>query len=61
MATPTASRKPRAPLTYLLGFVFLLFIGILVFAYVVTRQANPVFLDEHGKPLATQPATSNGH
>jgi len=29
-----------------------LFIGILVFCYAVTKRANPVFLDEHGKPAA---------
>lgn len=34
-----------------LGAVMALFIGILIFAYVVTKQANPVLLDEHGRPL----------
>lgn len=48
------SRKP-APLTYFLAVVFVLFIGILVFCYVVTKRTNPVFLDEHGKPV---PASS---
>jgi hypothetical protein len=35
---------------YFLGFVFFLFIGVLVFVYWGARQANPVILDEHGKP-----------
>ncbi|HEY1495492.1 MAG TPA: hypothetical protein VGF49_13160 [Candidatus Solibacter sp.] len=31
-----------------LGVVFVLFIGILIAAYVIARDANPVMLDEHG-------------
>jgi len=45
--------KKQAPLTYFLGFVFVLFIGILIFCYVVTKRSNPVFLDEHGKPVTS--------
>jgi hypothetical protein len=47
-----ASRKHGSPLMFLLGFVFVLFIGILIFCYVVTKRTNPVFLDQHGKPVA---------
>jgi len=47
-----ASNRKPAPLTYFLGFIFVLFIGILVFCYAVTRRTNPVYLDEHGKPVA---------
>jgi len=50
-------RKKPAPLAYFLGVVFVLFIGILVFCYVITKRTNPVFLDEHGKPTTT----SSGH
>ncbi len=52
--TPDARnlRKPPAPLLYFLVFVFVLFIGILIFCYAVTKRANPVFLDSHGKPVA---------
>ncbi len=32
----------------LFGLVFMLFIGILLFAYLVVRKANPVLLDEQG-------------
>jgi hypothetical protein len=42
-------RKSPA-LLYLLLFVFVLFIGILVMVYFVTKHSNPVMLDEHGKP-----------
>lgn len=38
---------------YFLAFVFALFIGVLVFVYWGAKQANPVILDEKGKPLAT--------
>ena len=31
-----------------LGFVMLLFIGILIVCYVIARQTNVVMLDEHG-------------
>jgi len=51
-------RKP-APLTYFLWVVFVLFIGILVFCYTVTKRTNPVFLDEHGKPANTGSAHSH--
>ena len=48
-----AARAQGSPLLYLLSFVFVLFIGILIFCYVVTKRSNPVFLDQHGKPVAT--------
>lgn len=51
IASNRPGKKP-APLTYFLGFVFVLFVGILVFCYAVTKRANPIFLDEHGKPAA---------
>ena len=51
MASNHLVKKP-APLTYFLGFVFVLFIGILIFCYVITKRTNPVFLDQHGKPVA---------
>lgn len=38
---------------YFLGFVFLLFVSLLVFVYLGARQANPVILDEKGKPLGS--------
>lgn len=47
-----SSRKQGSPLAYFLGFIFVLFIGILIFCYVVTKRASPVFVDVHGKPVA---------
>ena len=58
--TKTSASKPRPPLLYFLGLVMVIFIGILIFAYVVTKQTNPVFLDEHGKPVSSQ-AAHTGH
>jgi len=53
------ARKQPAPLMYFLTFVFALFIGILIFCYVVTKRTNPVFLDQHGKPVGTDSAHSH--
>jgi len=50
IASNRTGKKP-APLAYFLGFVFVLFIGILIFCYVVTKRTNPIYLDEHGKPV----------
>ncbi len=36
------------------GLVCVLFIGILLFAYRLTRRANPVMLDEHGKTVESR-------
>lgn len=52
--------KPRGGfLHYFLVLVMALFIGILIFVWVATKRANPVLLDEHGRPLAvvTHPAS----
>ncbi|MFY9646886.1 MAG: hypothetical protein WAK29_17035 [Terriglobales bacterium] len=62
MAITTGSpRKKTAPLTYFLWAVFVLFIGILIFCYVVTKRANPVFLDEHGKVVTSSDPNHAGH
>ena len=45
-------RKKVAPLIPFLGFVMALFIGILVFAYIVTKHTTIVMLDERGAPQA---------
>jgi len=52
-----------APLTVVLGAVFVFFCGILIFVFVATKRANPVMLDEHGRPLEgnSQPAAQPGH
>ena len=33
-----------------LGAIFAFFILVLIVCYYIAKQANPVFLDEHGKP-----------
>lgn len=52
MSMTTPAVRKRAPLAYFLMFIFALFIGILIFCYVVTKRANPIFVDVHGKPVA---------
>jgi hypothetical protein len=37
-----------AAVPYLLGFVFVLFVGILIACYAISRQTNIVMLDEKG-------------
>ena len=46
---PDAKKKPSA-LVYFLGFVFVLFISILVVTYMITRKTRPIYVDEHGNP-----------
>ncbi len=36
------------------GLVGLLFCGILVVVYLISRKANPIMLDDQGKPVQTQ-------
>ena len=58
--TPEPRRAQGSPLVYFLGLVMVIFIGILIFCYVVTKRTHPVFLDEHGKPVNSQ-AAHTGH
>ena len=57
--TPLKS-SPPAPLTILLVVVMVVFCGILIFVYVATKRANPVMLDQQGKPLhqTSEPAST---
>lgn len=36
---------------WMLGAIFTFFIAVLIACYVIAREANPIFLDEHGKPV----------
>lgn len=45
----------------LLGVVSAFFLGFLVVLYLVARQANPIMLDEHGKPLGSAGSASHAH
>jgi len=42
------------------GLVGVLFIGILILAYVATKLANSVMLDERGRPI-TAATAPHGH
>ena len=45
----------RSPfLIFFLAFVSAIFIGILIFVYIVTKQANPVMLDDKGRPQQSE-------
>jgi len=48
---PAIRRKQTSPLMYVLALVGCIFIGILIFAYAVTKRTNPIYVDEHGKPV----------
>ncbi len=48
------SEKQGVILRIMLSAIMVLFIGILIAVYFVAKQANPVFLDEKGKPVQTQ-------
>jgi len=63
LAASPSQRRPMAPLSVVLGVVFVVFCGILVFVYVATKRANPVMLDMQGRPLdqSSAPATSGAH
>ena len=41
---------------YFLIFAAFLFIGILIFAYMVTKRAHPVYVDERGNPVNAEAA-----
>ncbi len=45
------SKKRVAPLVPFLGLVMAVFIGILIYVYVVTKNVNPVMLDDRGRPV----------
>jgi hypothetical protein len=62
MTIPNTARKKGSPFFYFLMAVMALFIGILIFCYIVTKRAHPVFLDEHGRPTNALPAEHHdGH
>jgi hypothetical protein len=39
-----------------LGFVFAWFVGVLIFCWIVAEKADPVLLDEHGRPVKASQA-----
>lgn len=46
--------KQGTLLQILLGGIMVLFIAIMVTVYFIAKQANPIFLDEKGKPIQSQ-------
>ena len=60
LSPTTVPPKQGSPLLYFLGFVMVVFIGILIFVYTVTKRTKPVFLDEHGKPVNATSAHQHG-
>ena len=50
----TEPKKGGGPYLVMFGVISLLFITILVVAYHYTKKANPVMLDDQGKPQQTQ-------
>lgn len=46
--------KQGTILQMLLGGAILLFIAILITVYVVAKRANPIFLDEQGRPVNSE-------
>lgn len=49
------ARQQGRILTFVLGMVVVIFIGILATAYIIAKRANPIILDETGKPVNSQP------
>jgi hypothetical protein len=58
-ATSQVVNKKSTPFAYFLGFVFVLFIAILIVCYIITKRSNPILLDQHGKPVAAAPAQAS--
>jgi len=42
-----------------LGGIFIFFIAVLVAVYFVAKQANPIFLDEKGRPIQTESSSQH--
>jgi hypothetical protein len=62
LGTPPDKRR-IAPLSIVLGVVFVFFCGILIFVFIATKRANPVMLDQQGRPVnsTSQPASGGQH
>lgn len=61
---PTIRQNQTSPLMYLLVVTFLIFIGILIFCYAVTKRTHPIYVDERGNPVnaeADHHASGGGH
>jgi hypothetical protein len=52
---PQGRPKQSSPLLYFLAAIMLIFIGILIFVYAVTKRTHPIYLDEHGRGVNAAP------
>ena len=55
-----SERRRIAPLTIVLGAVFVFFCAVLVFVFIATKRANPVMLDQKGNPVNRQAQPGDG-
>ncbi len=52
-------QKPGTVWQFIMGGIMVLFICIMIAVYLIARQANPIILDEKGKPLHSQSDSHN--
>lgn len=45
-------RSQLTPLTVFLCLIMVFFCAVLVFVYAATKRANPVMLDQQGRPIS---------
>lgn len=50
--------KQGSILKFVLSLIIVIFFTIIFTVYLVARRANPIFLDEHGKPVNAQTTES---
>jgi len=50
----TAGKKGGGPYLVMFGLIGVLFITILAVVYQISKKANPIMLDDQGKPQQTQ-------
>ena len=60
MAGYSSERRRTTPLAIVLGVIFAFFCGVLVFVFIATKRANPVMLDQQGKPMNSQAQPAGG-
>lgn len=53
------AEKQGTILKVFLSFILALFIGILAVVYFISKQANPIILDEKGKPVNVESSVNN--
>lgn len=51
--------KQGAILQLILWGIMVLFIAIMIGVYIIAKRANPIFLDEKGRPMQSEGSTHN--